>query len=127
MTIKYCSGVAGNSLRINDYKVAGPEWGGGETIREWNITDPEKLKYIRDEIDDELKKQTKAEQIIESLDVYDKYCFVVGENDVISILDHSKETEYFYKSHFTVYLVGGKKPHIEIINCGVMITYKAEE
>jgi len=59
MTIKYCSGVAGNSLRINDFRVAGPKpWGGGETIKEWNITDPEDLRYIRDEIDAELKEQT---------------------------------------------------------------------
>lgn len=58
MKIIYCSGVEGNSLYINDYRICGPKpWGGGKIIKEWNITAITDLLRIRNEIDKELIKE----------------------------------------------------------------------
>lgn len=36
--IRHVRGVEGDSLYINDYRVAGPKpWGGGPTVKEWIV------------------------------------------------------------------------------------------
>jgi len=40
--LAYCKGVEGNSIYLNDYRIAGPKpWGGGKIIKEWDISDKE--------------------------------------------------------------------------------------
>lgn len=37
-SLVYCRGVEGNSVYLNDYRIAGPKpWGGGEIIKEWSV------------------------------------------------------------------------------------------
>ena len=45
--IVYVNGVAGNSLYINDYRVAGSKpWGGGKILREWDILEKDILRAL---------------------------------------------------------------------------------
>ena len=35
----YVKGVEGNSVYLNDYRIAGPKpWSGGKILKEWNVT-----------------------------------------------------------------------------------------
>lgn len=44
----YVNGVEGNSLYINDYRVAGPKpWGGGRTVEEWDVEASLILKALK--------------------------------------------------------------------------------
>ena len=39
MKIDYIKGVEGDSISINEYRVAGPKpWGGGKIIKSWKAT-----------------------------------------------------------------------------------------
>jgi hypothetical protein len=39
VTVKLVEGVEGNSIYLNDYRIAGPKpWGGGKTLKEWTVT-----------------------------------------------------------------------------------------
>ncbi len=38
-TIKLVEGVEGNSIYLNDYRIAGPKpWGGGRVLHSWEVT-----------------------------------------------------------------------------------------
>lgn len=37
--LKYVQGVEGNSIYLNDFRIAGPKpWGGGKVLRQWKVT-----------------------------------------------------------------------------------------
>lgn len=37
-TLEYIAGVEGNSIYLNEYRIAGPKpWGGGKVIKEWTV------------------------------------------------------------------------------------------
>lgn len=41
--LTYVSGVEGNSIYLNDFRIAGPKpWGGGKVLKEWIVD----LKYF---------------------------------------------------------------------------------
>ena len=50
--IIYVKGVEGNSLYINDFRVAGPKpWGGGEVLQEWDVEVADIIHAINKEFD----------------------------------------------------------------------------
>lgn len=43
-TLKLIQGVEGNSLYLNDYRIAGPKpWGGGQVLKTWDV-DPADIR-----------------------------------------------------------------------------------
>lgn len=50
MKLEYISGIEGNSLYANDYRIAGPKpWGGGYAICQFDIDEVELLNRFADE------------------------------------------------------------------------------
>ncbi len=48
MKLKMIQGVEGNSLYLNDYRIAGPKpWGGGAQLYVWDVDILELLKDIK--------------------------------------------------------------------------------
>ena len=52
VTVTIVHGVEGNSMYVDNYRVAGPKpWGGGTTISEWVVRSEDILKMINREGD----------------------------------------------------------------------------
>lgn len=47
MKLEYVSGVEGNSIYLNDFRIAGPKpWGGGKVLKSWEIDKEDVLRAI---------------------------------------------------------------------------------
>lgn len=45
----YCQGVEGNSIYLNDYRIAGPKpWGGGKVLKKWTVTRADIFRAIEE-------------------------------------------------------------------------------
>ena len=60
MKLVYVSGVEGNSIYLNDERIAGPKpWGGGKVLKEWKV-DEIQIRNILEEYEKDSSRGEKS-------------------------------------------------------------------